>query len=404
MRLGAMLSAACTSIKRQIRFVTVTTFPAAPGADHPSDDIIALVRELVTRESPTRDAVASRSIADLLTGWFEGVGGEVRQEPTAAGTDLVIDVAGAGDPYLLIGHTDTVWPEGTLDGALPWSQEGDVVRGPGAYDMKAGIVVMLEALRRLQPLPRERRRAVRIVLVADEEVGSPESGPLLAERARGAVAAIGFESPHPDGALKVGRRGSARVRIAVTGRAAHAALDPEHGISAVDELVDQLMRVREIVADPALPGPVLCNVGTISGGARANVIPARAQAEIGLRFTDPVTEERVMRALAALPPVRTGAEIVVETLSSRPAWVASAQDAALVAAIERSAAGIGQRIEARPAAGAGDTNLLGALGLPTVDGFGPRGGGAHAEDEHFLRSSLGERIALLRAVLTLPAE
>ena len=111
-----------------------------------------------------------------------------------------------------------------------------------------------------------------------------------------------------------------------------------------------------------------------------------------------------MRALAALRPVRAGAEIVVETLSARPAWLASAQDAALVATIERSAAGIGQRIEARPAAGAGDTNLLGALGLPTVDGFGPRGGGAHAEDEHFLRSSLGERIALLRAVLTLPAE
>lgn len=399
-----MLSAGCTPIKRQIRFVTVSTFAAAPGADHPSDDIIALVRTLVTLETPTRDVAASRAIADLLTDWFEGVGGEVRQVPTAAGTDLIIEVAGSGAPYLLIGHTDTVWPTGTLDGDLPWSQHGDVLRGPGAYDMKAGIVVMLEALRRLRPLPTESRRAVRIILVADEEVGSPESGPLLAGRADGAVAAIGFESPHPDGALKVGRRGSARVRLGVTGRAAHAALDPESGVSAVDELVDQLMLVREIVADPALPGPVLCNVGSISGGARANVIPAHAQAEIGLRFTDPVTEERVMHALAGLRPLRAGAEIAVEVLSARPAWQASAQDAALVERIARSAASIGQHVDARPAAGAGDTNLLGDLGVPTVDGFGPRGGGAHAVDEHFLRSSLDERIELLRAVLTIPAE
>ncbi|PRB12188.1 M20/M25/M40 family metallo-hydrolase [Microbacterium sp. MYb62] len=382
----------------------MTTFAAAPGADHSSDDIIALVRELVALETPTHDTVASRAIAVLLTDWFEGVGGTVTQVPTAAGTDLVIDVAGSGDPYLLIGHTDTVWPTGTLGGALPWSHHGDVVRGPGAYDMKAGIVVMLEALRRLQAVPPERRRAVRVVLVADEEVGSPESGPLLADRARGAAAAIGFESPHPDGALKVGRRGSARVEIAATGRAAHAALDPEHGVSAVDELVDQLMRVREIVADPGLPGPVLCNVGTVSGGARANVIPAHARAEIGLRFTDAGTEERVMGALAALQPIRPGAEIAVEVLSARPAWEASTQDAALVERIARTAAAIGQHVDARPAAGAGDTNLLGALGLPTVDGFGPRGGGAHAVDEHFLFSSLAERIELLRAVLTIPAE
>ncbi|WP_244631947.1 M20/M25/M40 family metallo-hydrolase [Microbacterium sp. Se63.02b] len=295
----------------------------------------------------------------------------MHQAPTAAGVDLVIDVPGTGAPVLLIGHTDTVWPLGTLEGDVPWSVDGDVVRGPGAYDMKAGIVVMLEALRALQPLPLDRRRAVRVVLVADEEIGSPESGPLLAERAHGAAAAIGFESPHPDGALKVGRRGSARVRLTVTGRAAHAALDPEHGISAVDELVDQLLRIREIVSDPGLPGPVLSNVGTIAGGARTNVVPAHAAAEIGLRFTDPATEAAVLRALSALTPVRDGAIVAVDVLSARPAWQASPDDAALLDRIAAVGDGLGQRITGRPAAGAGDTNLLGALGLPTVDGFGP---------------------------------
>lgn len=398
-----MLSAGCGGIKRQIRFVTVTTFPADREADDSSDDIIALVRELVLVETPSRDTVASARIADILSRRFAEVGGAVQRVDTAAGTDLVIDVPGSGDPVLLIGHTDTVWPVGTLDGDVPWSTEGDVVRGPGAYDMKAGIVVMLEALRSLQPLPLPRRRAVRVILVSDEEVGSPVSGPLLAERAQGVAAAIGFESPHPDGALKVGRRGSARVRLGVTGRAAHAALDPERGVSAVDELVDQLVRVREIVSAPDLPGPVLCNVGIISGGARTNVVPAQAQAEIGLRFADPVTEDTVLRALRALPPHRDGAVVSAEVLSARPAWQASAQDDALLEGIAAAGRPLGQSISGRPAAGAGDTNLLGALGVPTVDGFGPRGGGAHAVDEHFLRSSLRERVALLRAVLTIPA-
>lgn len=373
-------------------------------ADHPSDDIIALVRELVRLETPSRDAEASGRIADLLSAWFAGVGGSVDRFTHDLGTDLVIDVPGTGDPILLIGHTDTVWPIGTVDDDLPWTEEGDVVRGPGSYDMKAGIVVMLETLRRLQPLPLAQRRAVRIVLVADEEIGSPVSGPLLAERARGAACAIGFESPHPDGALKVGRRGSARVRIAVTGRAAHAALDPEHGVSAIDELVDQLLRVRAIVADPDLPSPVLCNVGVIDGGARTNVVPAQAAAEIGLRFLDPDSEERVLAALRGLTPVRPGAHVEVAVLSARPAWRASAADATFLARIAEAGAALGQHVDGRPAAGAGDTNLLGGRGIPTVDGLGPRGGGAHAVDEHFLRSSLHERIALLRAVLTIPTD
>ncbi|MCT1365674.1 MULTISPECIES: M20 family metallopeptidase [Microbacterium] len=382
----------------------MTTPSAVRDADHPSDDIIALVRELVLLETPSRDVEASGRIADLLSAWFAGVGGTVQRVPHELGTDLVIDVLGTGDPVLLIGHTDTVWPVGTLAHDLPWSEEGDVVRGPGSYDMKAGIVVMLETLRRLQPLPLAQRRAVRIVLVADEEIGSPVSGPLLAERARGAACAIGFESPHPDGALKVGRRGSARVRIAVTGRAAHAALDPEHGVSAIDELVDQLLRVRAIVADPDLPSPVLCNVGVIDGGARTNVVPAQAAAEIGLRFLDPDSEERVLAALRGLTPVRPGAHVEVAVLSARPAWRASAADATFLARIAEEGAALGQHVDGRPAAGAGDTNLLGGGGIPTVDGLGPRGGGAHAVDEHFLRSSLHERIALLRAVLTIPTE
>ncbi|WP_259461124.1 MULTISPECIES: M20/M25/M40 family metallo-hydrolase [unclassified Microbacterium] len=380
----------------------MTTSAPAPEPDLRSEDILALVRELVHHESPSRDAAASAALADDLAGRFEALGGTVERVASAAGTHLVVHVAGIGDPLLLVGHTDTVWPVGTIERELPWSHDGDIVRGPGTYDMKAGIVVVLGALSRLRGIAPQKRRAVRIVLVCDEEIGSPESTPHLREWARGTAGAIGFESPHPDGALKVGRRGSTRMRLSVHGREAHAALDPEKGISAVDELVDQLLRVRQITSDPTLPGPVLCNVGRISGGSRTNVVPADASAEVGLRFTDRVTEERVLAALTGLLPVREGARLTAEVLSSRPAWVPSAADATLLAQVTEAGARIRQQITARPAAGAGDTNLLGSLGIPTVDGFGPRGGGAHARDEHFRLSSLHERIDLLCALLTTP--
>ncbi|WP_426185391.1 M20/M25/M40 family metallo-hydrolase [Microbacterium sp. TWP3-1-2b2] len=358
--------------------------------------LVDRLAQLTLIESPSLDVAASELVVDLLAQWWRDVGAHVRIIATAAGVNLIADVAGEGDPLLLVGHSDTVWPVGTLDGDVPWSDDGEVVRGPGVYDMKSGLLVMLAAAERLRG---RSHRAFRVIVVCDEEIGSPTTADLLSGCAEDVRAAIGFESPHPDGALKIGRRGSTRVRLAVAGRASHAALDPEGGVSAIDELVDQLQVLRTIVSDPGLASEVLCNVGTVRGGGRANVVPADATAEIGLRFIDPDTEDRVLSALRALRPIREGAEIQVEVLSHRPAWRASGADAELLEAIATAASGIGQHVAGRPAAGAGDTNLLGSLGVPTVDGFGPRGGGAHAVDEHVLTSSLLERVALLEAFL-----
>ncbi|WP_244857810.1 M20/M25/M40 family metallo-hydrolase [Agromyces archimandritae] len=376
------------------------------------------VRTLVGIESPTGDRAASERITALIADWFAPLG-EVQRIEVEAGVHLVIDVPGvdagaaaegaAGSagaapdagragasteaPLLVVGHTDTVWPAGTLDGELPWSVDGDTVTGPGVFDMKSGIVVALTALELLADRP---RRPVRLVLNCDEEIGSPSSAELVVAEARRASAVIAFESPHPDGALKVGRAGSTRVRLAVHGRSAHAALDPEAGISAIDELVDQLLAVRRIVDDThAAGGRVLCNIGTITGGTRANVVPDEAAAEIGLRFFDGDTEERVLTALAGLTPVRAGARLDVETLSRRPAWAATDADRALLTGLEACASALGHPLGGRPAAGAGDANLTGAAGVPTVDGLGPRGGGAHAPGEHMSLASFEERIALV---------
>jgi glutamate carboxypeptidase len=359
------------------------------------------LRTLVGMESPSRDVTASRAITDVLAGWFETAGATVERVPAEAGVHLVMEVAGAGAraqeaPLLLIGHSDTVWPRGTLDGDVPWGEVGDTVRGPGVYDMKSGLVIMLAAIELLQG---RSHRPVRIVVTCDEEVGSPTSKNLLRQVVEGVDGAIGFESPHPDGALKVGRRGSTRVRIDVTGRAAHAALDPGRGISAIDELVDQLLAIRGIIARVSEDVEVLCNSGTISGGTRANVVAAHAEAELGLRFIDADSEHRVLAVLDGLTPVREGAVVTVETLSHRPAWLASAADRALLERVAAAGAPLGLHVTGRPAAGAGDTNLVGSLGVPTVDGFGPLGGGAHAASEHILLHTLYERVELLAAVL-----
>lgn len=361
-----------------------------------ADRVLVRVGRLVAMESPSLDRVTSRALAEELAGWWEQVGADVRLVHCEAGTHIVAEAAGHGRPLLLVGHTDTVWPHGSLAGEVPWSVHGDTLRGPGVYDMKSGLVAMIAAMERLRDRP---RRAVRAVLVCDEEIGSPFSQQLLRECASGVSGAIGFEAPHPDGAMKVGRRGSTRVRLSVRGRAAHAALDPAAGISAIDELVDQLVALRGIVADPALSSEVLCNIGTVEGGGRANVVPAEATAEIGLRFLDVVTERRVLDALHCLVPIRSGAVIETTVLSHRPAWSPSEADEKLLGRIAAAGRRVGQRVEGRPAAGAGDTNLLGSLGIPTVDGFGPRGGGAHAVTEHVSRTSLMERIDLLETLL-----
>ena len=210
-----------------------------------------------------------------------------------------------------------------------------------------------------------------------------------------ARAVLGLEPPHPGGDLKTGRRGSTRARIEVTGVEAHAALDPDAGANAIDELVDQLIAVRSLAASR----PVLLNTGTIAGGGRTNVVAGRAHADLGLRFVDPDDEQAVLGALAELRPVRDKARVTSRLLSHRPTWRPGRAGDELLDRIRAVAAGIGQRLDGRPADGAADTNTTGALGRPTVDGLAPRGGGAHARTEWVSVSGIAERTALLTALL-----
>lgn len=371
-------------------------------------DIGAMLDRLETyvrHETPTGDAERLDALGEVLLARHRELGATVRRVPSDTGDHLVMEHAGRGAragaaPVLFLGHHDTVWPAGQLDDAMPWRVDDGVAHGPGAYDMKSGLVVMetaLELAARAADDGGAGHPPVRVVVVADEEVGSPTSSALVAEAAADAVAALGFESPHPDGTLKSGRRGSTRLRLAVEGVESHAALDPEAGVSAVDELVDQLILVRSIVRHA--PGDVLCNVGTVAGGGRTNVIPAAAHADLGLRFIDAESERVVLDGVTSLRPIRAGATVDARVMSRRPAWAPGPATDGLLATVRRAAASVGQQVGGAPAAGGADTNTTGSLGVPTLDGFGPRGAGAHAVHEQVIVASMAERARLVAAVL-----
>jgi glutamate carboxypeptidase len=373
---------------------------AAVRAQLDPDRLVAELADLVGLESPSHDHQASARIAERLAARWRDLG-EVSLVTEEVGTHVLVDVPGTGTaPVVLLGHSDTVWPLGTLAGPVPLRIDTEVMAGPGVYDMKAGLVVMVAAVEALSALGAP-HPPLRVVIAADEEVGSASATHLVREACAGASAVLGFESPHPDGSLKVGRLGSTRLRLSVAGREAHAALDPEAGVSAIEELVDQLLVVREAIAGIAArrPGELLYNLGAISGGGRTNVIPGAAEALLGLRFGTLGAEADAHAALAALAPVRRGAVLDTETLSARPAWQASAADRALLDSIAAVSSALGSPLGGRPAAGAADTNTAGALGVATVDGFGPLGGGAHAAGEHVRIASLLDRIVLLAAFL-----
>lgn len=362
------------------------------------EPMIARLQELVHIESPSGGQPGLDAMMQTLSARHEQLGGQVSVISAEPTNHLLVSYApdDATPAVLLVGHADTVWDLGTLSTTVPWRREGDTIAGPGAFDMKSGLVIMETALWALQQAGLE-HRPVRIIITSDEEVGSASSSPVIAKLAPTTELALGFESPHPDGAFKIGRRGSTRLQIEVIGKEAHAALDPDSGISAIDELVDQLVAVRTIIdhVSTQFPGAVLCNVGAISGGARANVIPGEAKALIGLRFTSADVEKLTLEALQALKPIRKGAQLTTRILTSRPTWQAHAADHEALSQLELAAAAAGLTIAGRPAAGAADTNLLGSLGVPTIDGLGPTGGGAHAVTEHISIDSFVERAILL---------
>ena len=355
-------------------------------------DMLAALERLVVTESPSLDKARCDACADEIARLFQqqlGVAA-IRHRRPDAGDHLEIRLGDGAGPIVLLCHHDTVWPQGTL-GRLPFRVKDDRVTGPGSYDMKAGIVQAAFALEDARP-----RRPVVILSTSDEEIGSISSRGLIEETARHAVAVLVPEPAASGGALKTARKGIADFVLDVEARAAHAGVEPEKGISATEELAHQVLALKGL-ARPASGTTI--NVGVVQGGTRPNVVAARARAEIDVRFARASEAERVVAAIEGLQPQVEGARLRVSGGIDRPPMERSPGVIRLAQLAQRLATEVGFSLGETSTGGASDGNFTAAMGVPTLDGLGPDGGGAHADSEHLLVESWLQRTQLLRLLI-----
>jgi glutamate carboxypeptidase len=319
------------------------------------------------------------------------LGGEVT---ALEGGHLRAELRGNGSPILLSGHADTVWPVGTL-AKMPFRVDGATAYGPGAYDMKACLVVMLEAIR----LAGDRRRALRVFLTADEEMGSRTARPLLEEAAEGVAAAFIVEPPGQSGNLKTSRKGLGRFTLTVTGRASHAGTSRAEGVSAIEELAHQILALHDLTDDEA---GTSINVGVVSGGTSENVVAAEAQARIDVRVATTADRDRLEQTLADLRPVNPEAKLALGGGWTRPPLERSPGAVKLFKRAREYGRELGLDLEEESSGGGSDGNLIGALGVPVLDGLGAAGAGAHSVDEHVELDSIPVRAELLSKLLQDP--
>jgi glutamate carboxypeptidase len=352
---------------------------------------------LVERSSFTGDPAGVAAVLDVLEPALAAAGLSTERIPSARfGPHLAFRGPAAGPPLFLVGHTDTVFPRGTFEG---FRREGERAFGPGVFDMKGGLVVLLFGLAAAARAGLLARVPVAGLLVSDEEVGSPESQPLLRERARGAACALVFESGRPGDLVVTRRKGVASLRAEARGVAAHAGNEPEKGRSAIWSLARFVDRIQAL-SDPARGLSV--NVGTFRGGTSKNTVPEGAVCEVDLRFVTAAEgralAERVEAAArdAALP----GTRIAVEGGAAREPLERTPASAALAAEYGAGQLESGLGAGEAPLAGGGsDACTTAAAGIPSIDGLGPRGAGFHTRGEEVELATLVPKAqALLRFV------
>jgi glutamate carboxypeptidase len=295
---------------------------------------------------------------------------------------------------LLLGHFDTVWPVGTIE-KMPLRTGDGRLHGPGTFDMKAGIAIAIAAIDALRAsgLPHP---PVHMLWTTDEEIGSGTSRGLIEDHASRARAVLVLEPALPGGGLKTARKGCGEFTVTVRGIAAHAGLDPGKGASAIHELAGQIAAIERL---QDLPNGISVNVGVISGGSRPNVVAEDARAIVDVRAPTLESAQRVEAAIRALHPARNGTRLTVEGGFDRPPMERTAGVARLFGIAADVAASLGGELREGSAGGGSDGNFTAALGVPTLDGLGAVGDGAHASHEHIDLETLPFRVALVAGIL-----
>ncbi len=362
---------------------------------------MALARELALLESPSNQPETQGPVFDRLAAALEDAGLRTRRlSGRTSGGQLFAAPPRPRRPgtQLVIGHVDTVWPVGTLAG-MPVELKDGRLHGPGVYDMKAGLVQGIYAVRALRDLGLEPPLAPVFFVNSDEEIGSPESSPWIVRLARRVRRVFVLEpSLGPEGRLKTARKGVVRYRVTVHGRAAHAGLEPEKGASAVLELA-HVIRKLYALADPGRGMTV--NIGLIGGGLASNVVAPEAWAEVDLRVLRRSDAEAFDRDFRSLAPEVPGTEIEVQGGVNRQPLEPNPRNRALWHAAERCAAELGIGLGESTAGGGSDGNFT-SEHAATLDGLGAVGDGAHAVHEHAVIARMPERAALLAALMLEP--
>jgi glutamate carboxypeptidase len=356
----------------------------------------ARLRELVEVESPSEDKVGVDRAGELVVGWAEEVGGTVRRHRQKTFGDVLELRFGAARSkrgrVLLLGHLDTVWPMGTLQ-KMPWREGEGKLWGPGVLDMKAGVVMALEAVAALRELDAE--RPVTLLLVSEEEVGSPVSR-AITERLAAECAAVLVLEPAQGLAYKTARKGVGQFELRVEGVGSHAGVDFGSGHSAVLEMA----RLVETVSGFTNLGKGLTvNVGVIAGGTRSNVVAAECRAEVDVRIAKAKDAARVEKMFRGLKVTDKACRLTVTGGINRPPMERKAGTVALFKLARGLAAEIGLTLEEAATGGGSDGNFTAALGVATLDGMGAVGAGAHAAHEHVVVKHLVERTVLLAGVI-----
>jgi len=359
--------------------------------------MVAHLTQLVEMESPSDHKPALDRLAAVLAEQAAAVGARTEVlHQTVAGDFVRARWGNGAGGVLLLCHMDTVWDLGTL-AERPVRVEDGRLYGPGAFDMKGGIVNALWAMRALRELELMPSRRVTLLITSDEEIGSEASRALIEAEAVAHEVVFVLEPAHPPRAsLKTWRKGVGGYRVTVTGRAAHAGAAHDEGINAIAELARHVLAI-EALTDYAVGTTV--NVGVIRGGTRSNVVPEQAWAEVDYRVMNMAEGVRVDAFMSGLKPQQAGIKLEVVGGLNRPPMVRTPAIVALYARAEAVAAELGFPLTETGTGGGSDGNFTAALGVPTLDGLGVVGDGGHALHEHVVVSSLPERAALLAGLI-----
>ena len=366
-------------------------------AENNAQDILETLKTMVELESFTSDKQGTDELSDYLIQRLHGLGAEITVIPQdQVGNHVVADIEGGEGRIMLLCHMDTVWPKGTIDDR-PFTVNGGLAYGPGILDMKAGIAIALHALETLRTNGVQPKHKIKIVLNSDEETGSTSSRRLIEEEARKSDQVFCLEpGAGKKGALKTGRKGVGMFQVKVTGKAAHAGNEPEKGISAIEEMAHQILRLHSLTD---FSRGTTVNVGVLQGGAVRNQVAAFAEALVDLRVTTTAEAVRVEREILNASPVLNDALVEVTGSLNRPPMERTESTAMMLNWVKEFADPLGILLEEAQVGGGSDAQFVAALGIPVLDGMGGVGEGPHADHENIVVSELPRRVALLASIM-----